>query len=218
MFGSLGAITFQVVNSPQKITSERGSHYEVLPVIEGTPVVEWIYDELQRIKLEFFFHQQFTNPAAAEKALEALQVSHRAVPLVYGNGDNQGNFVILKLERTDVWRADDGTPIAMQMVAELLEYGATLPVGAPSAIPTNTPGLIGSSSTQQQTTLYSGVLSVPAPNLPALPAGLQGADIPASQPLYPTIPKLPYAPAVGSLTPSSGFLNIPLSTATRWGS
>jgi phage protein U len=213
MFGSLGTITFQVVNSPQKISKKKGYHYEVLPVIEGPPALQWIYNELDRVKLEFLFHQEFTDPETAESELKAIAAAHNAVPLVYGNGDHEGNFVITDLDRTDIWRADDGTIIAMQMVAELLQY---IPKPGLAAIATSTPAVISSSATPPTAT-YSGVTSVSAPSLPALPAGMTGTDFPASTPLYPTIPKLPYLPAVGQSAPSNSFLNVPLSTATRWG-
>jgi phage protein U len=216
MFGSLGNITFQVLNSPQKISSERGYHYEKLPVIEGTPAIEWIYDELEVIRLEFLFHQYFTNPTSAETALKAIASAHKAVPLVYGDGEHAGNFVIEKLSRTDVWRADNGLYVAIQMAAELLQYGGTLPVNAPTTVPNDTPALYGQTSTQ--TAKLSGTTLVKPPKIPALPVGMNGLKIPPQIPLFPQIPLLPFLPAVGGLPPTLTFAAFSLASASRWGS
>ncbi len=205
--------------SPQRFIAKNESHYDVLPVIGASPAVQWIYDDLERLRLEFIFHQQFTNPLKAEQALQAIQQAHKAVPLVFGNGQHEGNFVITSLERTDIWRSGPGPKggggdiIAVQMVVELLQYGGALPVGAVNSIPDNTPALYPPPPAQK----LSGVTSVPAQNIPAAPIGMQGTQLPTNTPLYPTIPKLPYVPSVGQVVPSAGpFTAVSLKIASRW--
>lgn len=237
MFGSLGAVSFQVLNSPQSQSYAKKYRYEKLPVYQGTPVLQWIYDDLQEVKLEFLFHQQFTNPLAAEQALINLAAAHNAVPYVFANGVNAGNYVIENLERQDIWLSDQGDIIAVRMTCDLLAFSGALPTGGPASIPTVTPGVIGSSAAPQ-TPLYTGVTTTTPASLPALPVGISDQDdvdsilsplanvaltqiavleLLLSEPIYPQILKLPYVPIVGSLQPTTSFGSVPVATALRWG-
>jgi phage protein U len=216
MFGSLGTVSFQVINSPQRMRVASKYAYEKLAVIRGRPALQWIYDDLEQMTLEFFFSQEFTDPETAEDALEAIAEAHQIVPLVFGNGEHQGSFVVTDLTREDIWRADDGTAIAIQMTAQLLEWGGTLPVGAPSDIPTSTPGLFANG--QPQTALYAGVNQVPPAPIPAAPAGMDATNVDSDTPMFPTYPILPYVPSVGQLVQQQGgFASVSLSFAARWG-
>ncbi|MDE2101148.1 MAG: phage tail protein, partial [Patescibacteria group bacterium] len=234
---------------PQKIRRTNEFNYAEIPVIGSKPVMQWTYDHLQELHLELLFHYFFTNPQAAENALLALAATHKAQQLTFGNGDNgagtnMGLFVIKKLERDDIWRADDGSIIALSMKMDLVEYDQNLPVNAPLDVPTNTPGvvaqntelaqaLVNQSLTPQvsnptqppttsvlQTALYIGSPLVSAlTGLPPLPVGLTGTTFAPGEPMYPTIPKLPYLPQIGQLLPTinPGFGAVALATASRWG-
>ncbi len=65
MFASFGSITFELLNSPQSLEETNEYKYEVIPVINGTPRVQRIYDGVEQLSLAFVFHQQFTNPLEA---------------------------------------------------------------------------------------------------------------------------------------------------------
>lgn len=215
MFGSLGSVSFQVVNSPQRMRASYKYVFKELAVVRGKPVLQFIYNDLERICLEFMFHQDFTDPQVAEDALRAIADAHQIVPFVLGNGDHQGDFIITAIKRTDVWRADDGTAVAIQVRVDLLEWSGSLPAGAPSDIPTSTPGIIANGA--PQTALYSGLNNVPAAPIPPSPAGMEGTQIDNETPMYPLFPLLPFVPSVGQWSQAGGFASVTLQAATRWG-
>lgn len=215
MFGSLGSISFEVINSPQRMRASYKYVFKELAVIRGKPVLQYIYTDLERISLEFMFHQEFTDPQVAEDALRAIADAHQIVPFVLGNGDHQGEFIITAIKRSDIWRADDGTAVAIQVHVDLLEWSANLPAGAPSDIPTSTPGLLANG--QPQTALYSGSNQVPPAPIPPSPAGMEGTEIDNESPMFPTYPLLPFIPLVGQWSQIGGFASVSLQSATRWG-
>lgn len=214
VFASLGSVTFGLLNSPQAISATNDYHYEVIPVIDGTPQTQWTYDDLERLQIELVLHQFFTDPSSAEGTLRALAETHIAQPLVFSNGLMEGNFCITRLKREDIWRADDGTIIAVSLSMDLLE--SSLQQSVATGFAGLSPAIIGS-TTQPPTPIYSGTTSAATPDLPAPVAGLPATTFAASEPLYPTIPLLPYTPAVGGVTQSGSFLSVSLSAASRWG-
>ncbi len=215
MFGALGTVAFEVIDSPQRMRASWKYVYKVLAVISGKPAVQWIYDDLEKVSLEFVFHKEFVDPQTAEDALRAIADAHEIVPFVLGNGNHEGEFIIVSLKRKDIWRADDGTAIAINMTAELLEWSGTLPQGAPTNVPTSTPGLFANG--QPQTSLYAGVNAVPPQQIPQAPAGMPSNQVDSTVPMFPSYPVLPFVPKIGQWSQGSGFMSVSLAAATRWG-
>ena len=172
MFASIGTISFQVVASPTKMETDQKYHYEKIKVIGAPPILQWIYDDLRRVRLSIFLHQLWCNPDAAVAGIQALASTHQAQNFVFGNGKNYGSFVVQNLQLKQEWQADNGNTIAIAAELELEEFVASaLPIGAPpsAAVLGLAPGL---TTTQFKT---------PGATLVVSPASAYPSSIPFQQ-------------------------------------
>jgi phage protein U len=124
MFALLGPIFFEVVGSPSAISRKNGYDYPEQKVVEDAPRLQWIGRKLEEMTLECKFHISFVNPATQITLIRASATAHQALPLVFGNGDYRGLFVITEIEETSEVLADDGSPIAVSMRLSLKEWVA----------------------------------------------------------------------------------------------
>lgn len=180
MFAALGEIQFEVVGSPEAYESAGAYDFAEQKVIESKPLLQWVGDDLERLKFELMWHASFTKPAAQLALLRAMAAEHLALPLVFGNGGFRGFFVIESINVKSQQLSAGGAPIAIRVALALKEWvaDALLLSRTGSAIGFSPLGIISS----QKTVSASGVsalLSVPSamgvsgPNLGA-------SDVPVS--------------------------------------
>ncbi|MGH7932269.1 MAG: phage tail protein [Candidatus Binataceae bacterium] len=152
MFAILGEIIFEVVSSPETMERFRSWEYAEHRVIEDRPRLQWVSDPLERITLDLMFHVSFTDPAREFNALLAAAQDHNARPLIFGNGEYQGYFIITSLRTLSKQMSATGDPIAIMVQAGLKEWalGRELdpnapprPIAAPIAV---VPGPAGSAT------------------------------------------------------------------------
>ncbi len=86
MFAVLGEIQFEVVGSPDAYESAGAYDFAEQKVVESKPLLQWVGDDLERLKFELMWHASFTKPAAQLALLRAMAAEHLALPLVFGNG------------------------------------------------------------------------------------------------------------------------------------
>ncbi len=98
MFAVLGDIPFQVVGSPEALSDSRSYDYAEHRVVQARPVLQWLADDLVTVRLEMLLHRSFTDPAASLLVLQETASTHAALPLVFGNGDFRGYFVIVTID------------------------------------------------------------------------------------------------------------------------
>ncbi len=98
MFAVLGDIPFQVVGSPEALSDSRSYDYAEHRVVQARPVLQWLANDLVTIRLEMLLHRSFTDPAASLLVLQQTASTHAALPLVFGNGDFRGYFVIVTID------------------------------------------------------------------------------------------------------------------------
>src|SRR6202158_4531211 len=94
LFAVLGEIPFQVVGSPEGFESRRAYDFAEHRVVESKPRLQWLGNDLERLKFELRLHSSFTDPAAKLALLRSTAAAHLALPLVFGNGGFRGFFVI----------------------------------------------------------------------------------------------------------------------------
>jgi phage protein U len=179
MFAAFGSISFQVLSSPTKLEQLQKYHYGKLEVIGAPPILQWIYDDLEEIKLEIYLHFYWCNPSKVLAALQTLATTHQAQTFVFGNGLNIGSYVIDSMEVKHVWMADNGNPLALTIELSLMQYVASGSVLTPSQIGASPapPGLTTSKS------LAPGAVIVQAPataNPSSIPARTPYTSIPLS--------------------------------------
>lgn len=122
MYAVLGEIEFKVVAFWDGFKSTMGVDYATHARIEGKPGVQFIGDKLDMLALEFSLHSQFCQPTTELNRLREAMLAHKAMALVFGNGDYRGWFVITELtathQHTDPW----GNVIAQNGTMSLQEY------------------------------------------------------------------------------------------------
>lgn len=216
MFAALGQITFQALNSPRELREQFKYTFAKHDVVEDRPRLQWLANDLETIHLEMLLHPQLGNPATAWAQLKAAAEAHRAMALVFGNGEHLGYFVITAIEKNPLWLADDGSLIAIEVSADLTEYafgaevdpqGPPKPAGPPIAISPAPPGsLSGAGPVGFTTGLDSnGNLTIVGPN------GQIIKTIPA--PGVSAISTNPASPSTAAPNPD----DVPTSVITRAG-
>jgi phage protein U len=182
LFAALGEIQFEVVGSPEAYESARTYDFAEQKVIESKPQLQWVGDDLERLKFELMWHASFTNPAAQLALLRATAAEHLAQPLVFGDGGFRGFFVIESINVKSQQLSAGGAPISIRVALALKEWDAdsillssATPVSAvsPLAIATTSPEVVA------LTPGVSALLSIPAAAGASGP-NLEAGDLPAS--------------------------------------
>lgn len=127
-FLMLGDIGFGKLVSPSGFDGKLAINYAEHQVIEGKPLLQYTGDGLGEISLSFLFHADFCKPQLIWDDLVTLATSHKAFPLSQGNGLLLGKFVIVDINRTTTYAADDGTLYAFECKLSLKEYVDPLPL------------------------------------------------------------------------------------------
>ena len=122
MFAVLGEIPFQVVGSPEGYESRRAYDFAEHRVIESKPRLQWLGNDLERLKFELRLHSSFTDPAAKLALLRSTAAAHLALPLVFGNGGFRGFFVIESISMRSQQLSARGVPIAITAALALKEW------------------------------------------------------------------------------------------------
>ena len=180
MFAILGDIPFQIVGSPESLSDSRKYDYAEHRVIQSQPLLQWLADDLQIIQLEMLLHRSFTVPAANLLVLRQAAQTHAALPLVFGNGDFRGYFVITKIDTVSRQMTGSGALFAITVRLELCESPVQFDPTAPP-IPSFVPIGILSAALPGQTS----ATKVSPPGLSAIsgPVSLSGPVIATLTPL-----------------------------------
>ncbi len=185
MFAALGEIQFEVVGSPEAYESARTYDFAEQKVVESKPQLQWVGDDLERLKFEIMWHASFTNPAAQLALLRATAAEHLAQPLVFGDGRFRGFFVIESINVKSQQLSAGGAPISIRVALALKEWDAdsillsgAVPVAAisPLAVATTSPEVVGANAL---TPGVSALLSIPAAAGASGP-NLEAGDVPAT--------------------------------------
>lgn len=177
MFAVLGEISFEVVGSPETLTASRGYDYAEQRVVQDRPRLQWMADELETLRLEMLLHRSFTDPAATLLVLQRTAETHAALPLVFGNGDFRGYFVITQIDTLSRLVGAFGDPLAITVRLVLREWPPEFDPAAPP-IPSFAPiaivaaGSSGSAASVAASLAAAGVSALLAIAAPAGAAGL----------------------------------------------
>src|SRR5215831_2287954 len=133
-WGSLGAIVFEALVSPEQFRAQNEYTYAEHQVVEAPPLLQWLANGSQQISLDFSFHVSYCDPNSQMLALRRAAEQHQALALVFGNGGFRGYFVIQSLEETFQQTADDGSYVALIAKIELREWFLATSSGGTSAV------------------------------------------------------------------------------------
>jgi phage protein U len=178
MFAVLGGIPFEVLSSPESLNAARRYDYAEHRVVEDRPRLQWIADGLETLELELMFHRSLSDPMAMLALIEAAAETHQALPLVFGNGDFRGYFVIVQIGMVSRQLSGAGDPLAIVVRMTLREWAFSLDPNAPP-LPTFVPVAVSAAA---------GAIAAAASGAPA-----------GVSPLLALCP--PFGPATASLKP-----------------
>lgn len=122
MYARLGDIIFEQLIAFEGLTDKRETKYTQLPRISGKPNLQPNGEGLVEFSMSIKFHVAFCNPEGQYQQLDNARRSRTVLPFVFGNGIDQGQFVITTLER--VYNQTDalGNIIEIDCNVGLLEY------------------------------------------------------------------------------------------------
>jgi phage protein U len=191
MFAVLGAIPFEVVNSPDSIESVRRWDYAEQRVIAAPPILQWLANDLERLDLGMLLHKSVSDPLTSLTLLRTAADTHLALPLVLGNGQFVGTYVIESMTVRMEQLSAVGDLIATEVRLRLKESVSDTQFN-PNAppIPTFVPVALSGGSTSVRVTpesasglgLLPGVsalLNLPPPLAPEGP-NLEPDDVPTA--------------------------------------
>jgi phage protein U len=172
MFAVLGDVPFEIVGSPEAFSDSRGYDYAEQRVVQARPRLQWLADDLVTLRLEMLLHLSFTNPTASLLILRQAAETHSAMPLIFGNGDFRGYFVLTEINTVSRQLSGTGEILAITVRLSLRESPVELNPAAP-AIPSFIPiALAGTNSSSSSAAVAAaGVSALVALASPSAPPG-----------------------------------------------
>lgn len=135
----------------------------------GRPVLQWTYDDLERVSLNIKLHEMWLGSGGPDQAfalLDQQRLSHQPAPLVFGGqGLPSGQYVVTGLEGQDRWRYA-GVSQWIEATLRLEEWVATGPLGAAQPQPPAPPaGIIGTPGGFTALYAVGSAIGMPLPTL-----------------------------------------------------
>jgi phage protein U len=214
MYALFGEILFETLTSPESFTATSEYSFAEHKVVEASPRLQWMANELETISLDMHFSYAFTNPLVQLLALRAAAELHQAMALVFGNGIHRGYFVIERLEETHRQMADDGSYVDLTVRVELKEWvpGADWDPAAPPQPQTSPPGIVSSAGSSTATSSAAAATPFNA-NQPIGPHNLLPTAAIVQLNQAGAGPGVTYSPATYAQPGVSGVVNNPPATA-----
>lgn len=130
MFALLGEIQFELITHFDGLEINRATKYARHEVLDGKPILQRTGDELDELTIELAFHDYYCDPEAELKRLDAARLAGRAMPLIWGHGVVEGQFVIEKIRVTQQTATQYGKVTSLSASVSLLEYVEPRPLEA----------------------------------------------------------------------------------------
>jgi len=121
MYAQLGNIRFEGLKGFSSFSHERGVNYAQHERINGKPRLQAIGDNLDSISFDMYLHSEFTNPEADIETLRTAMNERQVLPLILGNGNVVGFFVIPNFSQNNSFTDPLGNLIEVTLNIELLE-------------------------------------------------------------------------------------------------
>jgi phage protein U len=118
----LGDITFEGLRGFDRLSKTNESVYAELPLVGGKPRLQRTGTALQTVDVAIVLHAAFTDPAADIAALNAYREDGTVLPLITGEGQQIGEFVIVSVDDTVVQTAPNGRTLTAEVSLSLREH------------------------------------------------------------------------------------------------
>lgn len=122
MYAQLGNIRFTGPKGFSSLEETFGVEYAQHARINRKPRLEATGDVLDAISFEMYLHASFTDPEADIEELHTATRERQVLPLILGNGNVVGNFVIPSFTKSTLFTDPSGNLIEATLSVELLEF------------------------------------------------------------------------------------------------
>ena len=89
----LGTVAFSLVTYFEGMEAKYAADYAEHALIEGKPALQWTGDKLDELSWDIVLHSGYCDPETEMLKLRQAVRDHKALPLVFANGDYRGYFV-----------------------------------------------------------------------------------------------------------------------------
>lgn len=115
-------IIFEGHNTFQTFNEEDEATYAIHQLINTKARLQPTGLELKKINFTLHLRQEYVNVKNAVEQIRQMRETFAVVPLIWGNGDVVGNFVITKTSKEINYQFNDGAIVGATLSVELLEY------------------------------------------------------------------------------------------------
>ncbi|BAK75382.1 putative phage tail assembly protein, P2 GpU family [Pseudogulbenkiania sp. NH8B] len=122
MFALLGEIQFELITHFDGLEINRATKYARHEVLDGKPILQRTGEELDELTIELAFHEYYCDPEAELKKLDEARRAGKSMPLIWGHGVIEGQFVIEKIRVTEQTATQFGKVTSLSASVSLLEY------------------------------------------------------------------------------------------------
>lgn len=118
----LGDIQFDGLRGLDSLRKSRESVYAELPLMQGKPRLQRTGTALQQIEIGISLHAAFTDPAADISALDDYREQGTILPLISGEGENFGKFVIISISEDTAQTSPTGKVLSVDVNLVIREH------------------------------------------------------------------------------------------------
>lgn len=121
MWAQLGPMVFELMKTPNRVTTDLSWEYPEHKVIRGKALLQYLGESLEKINLDIRFHYSYCEPYDEEQEVLKVARRHTPLPFILGTGDYIGDYVIERASRTWTETHKTGQFIALDMSLSLKE-------------------------------------------------------------------------------------------------
>jgi phage protein U len=122
MFAQLGSIVFELLNGFNTFDDVTDTKYATHDRIENKPRLQRTGEGLITINFSLGLNMAFCNPTERYNELNDARIAGEVLPLIWGDGTNKGNFVIVSLRQSLTQCDKDGFVMQSKVECTLNEY------------------------------------------------------------------------------------------------
>jgi len=121
MVFQLGSLVFDKLLGFSAMEQTTGSRIAVLELIDNKAILQRTGTDLSQIKVSIGIHQQHDSPTEIYRILDDYRESGEILPLLVGNGDVIGTYIVRSIVRIPGHVATNGTVISQVLDLDLIE-------------------------------------------------------------------------------------------------
>lgn len=131
MFAQLGIYEFKGVFGPSQVRTSSSVNNVEIGRVQGKPLTQAVGENLTTIDMSITLSNAWCDPMSVFESLKADMNNREVLPLIWGDGTVEGDFLIEEIGKEEIQRAPNGDCVLIQVQLSLKEY-VTTATSAPS--------------------------------------------------------------------------------------